>query len=368
MGKELLSEMNKIVFFVYDPSPRIDRRISEFISRGYEVEVYGFANEVNIQYCTNTMYTYNKLANMFSGMPYKERLRNIKSICSIIRKFDKKKTVFYFFTLNVAISILFCRNIKYVYEESDMLFDRCKINILRKAIIGLNKHIIKKSALTVFTSEGFKEFYFGLKEKVNICIVPNRISESVLTLPIPPQRMVNINKLRIGFVGNIRYRTILNVSQVVIAKFPEYEFHYYGNTEGLNESQLQELKNQNGIFFHGHFNNPADLPEIYSSLDFVVCTYDVKGINPRYAEPNKLYEALFFDTPMIVSANSFLSAKVDKLGVGFSIDANDYKDIEDKLKSITLKTYQKYMENLRIIPKKDLISINDHLFERINSL
>ena len=35
--------------------------------------------------------------------------------------------------------------------------------------------------------------------------------------------------------------------------------------------------------------------------DMVVATYDVTIENVRYAEPNKIYEAIFFETPIILS-------------------------------------------------------------------
>lgn len=360
--------MKKIVFFVFDPSPRIDRRIKEFIGNGYEVEVFGFANDVNIKYVTNAQYKYNRLAEMKAGMSYAKRANNIKLILDVIKSYDKKSTIFYFFTLNVAVATLLTPGIKYIYEESDMLFDRCGKEILKKTVIAVNKRIIKKSALTVFTSEGFGEFYYGKNVPSNICVVPNRVSVDCLNLPIVERTSFDPNCIRIGFVGNIRYQSILNVSKVVSEKFPQYEFHYFGNTEGLTEDQKQELKAQANVICHGLFKNPTDLPAIYSSIDVVVCTYDVKGVNPRYAEPNKLYEAIYYRTPMMVSSGSFLADKVDRLGIGFSVDADNMADIESKIRCLSSESYSKYMESLSAIPQKSAVSINDDLFARVSQL
>lgn len=360
--------MKKIVFFVFDPSPRIDRRIREFIGNGYEVEVFGFANYVNIKYVTNDVYKYNLLAEMRPGMSYAKRANNIQLIMNVIKKYNKNVTIFYFFTLNVAMATLLTSGIKYIYEESDMLFDRCSKEIIKKIVIAVNKRIIKKSALTVFTSEGFGEFYYGKKVPSNICVVPNRVSVDCLKLPVVKLIPFDPNHIRIGFVGNIRYQSILNVSSVVSEKFPQYEFHYYGNTEGLSEDQKLELKSQANVLCHGLFKNPADLPAIYSSIDVVVCTYDVKGVNPRYAEPNKLYEAIYYRTPMMVSSGSFLADKVERLGIGFSVDADNLADIESKLRSLSCETYNKYLDSLNAIPQKSAVSINDELFARVNKL
>lgn len=79
------------------------------------------------------------------------------------------------------------------------------------------------------------------------------------------------------------------------------------------EIEAESLKDINNIFFHGAFKNPIDLPKIYSKIDFIVATYDTTTLNPQYAEPNKIYEAIFFRTPIIVSYNSYLANKVNKL-------------------------------------------------------
>ena len=44
-------------------------------------------------------------------------------------------------------------------------------------------------------------------------------------------------------------------------------------------------------------------------------------MNVKYAEPNKLYETIFFRRPIIVSSGTFLASKVKKLGIGYDADA-----------------------------------------------
>ena len=128
------------------------------------------------------------------------------------------------------------------------------------------------------------------------------------------------------------------------------------------------IKNTGRIFFHGTFKNPDDLPHIYSQLDFVVATYDVSGINPRYAEPNKLYEAIFFRTPIIVSRNSFLEHKVKELGVGFSVNALDDNDIVSQINAITPDIYKDYVSKLESIEKESVVTSNEELIHKVLSL
>ena len=359
--------MKDIIFFVFDPSPRIDRRITEFIENGYNVEVYGFANEINIKYCKNKLYTYNQIGYMGPKLSYLTRIRNLKLIIKIIKSKKSDNVLFYFFTLNVSIASLFCHKIKYIYEESDMLFDRFRSHFLRWITVIVNKCVIRRSTYTVFTSAGFSRFYFGPKAPDNVIIIPNKVNKNCLLLPKIPKQSMSLSHLKIGFVGNIRYETILNISQVVNDSFPNFEFHYYGNTEGLPSRLYDRLVSQKGnVVLHGLFKNPDDLPKIYSNLDFVVCAYDVTKVNPRYAEPNKLYEALYYDTPMIVSENSFLADKVLELGIGFSVNADDFDDIRNQLNNITVDIYQQYVANIKIIPKEQVVNINKELFYKVS--
>lgn len=356
--------MSKIVFFIFDPSPRIDRRIREFINEGYEVEVYGLANDNNIKYCTNNIYKYNLLAEMRPGMPYMERVSHIKKILQIIDA--KGDCVFYFFTLNVAIATLFRRKLRFIYEESDMLFDRFSNCLLQKFVIAINKRIIRKSLQTVFTSEGFADYYYEDSIPANISFIPNKVSIECLKLDEVPKSVPDFKQLKFGFVGNIRYQSILNVSNFISEK-TSHQFHYYGNAESLNSEQKRLLTIPN-VFMHGLFSNPKDLPSIYSSIDFVVCTYDINGINPRYAEPNKLYEAIFFRTPIIVSCNSFLAKKVERLGIGFSFDPNSIDDISTKISSITPDLYKKMCRNLNSISRLTAVNKNDDFFKKLDCL
>lgn len=354
-----------VVFFVFDPSPRIDRRIREFIGEGYEVEVYGLANEKNIRYCRNDVYIYQLIAEMRPGMPYLERASHLKKILQVIDR-QRNDTLFYFFTLNVAIVTLLRRNIRFIYEESDMLFDRFNNRFLQKLVIAINKRIIKRSLQTVFTSEGFADYYYGDIVPNNVSFITNRVSSECLKLDYKPSSPPDFEHLKFAFVGNIRYQSILNVSSY-ISDCTQHEFHYYGNAESLSKVQLSKL-DMPRVHMHGLFSNPGDLPSIYSSIDFVVCTYDINGVNPRYAEPNKLYEAIFFRKPIIVSCNSFLAKKVERLGIGLSLDPNSSDDINSVLSTITPESYNRMIKNLNGIPQLSAVNINDGFFKKLEDL
>lgn len=360
--------MNKVVFFVFDPSPRIERRIEDFVDAGFNVEVYGYKYDVvNVDYCNSPKYKYNVLATIPHAVSYKRRVKGLKEIKKVVKKYHKGETLFYFFSLNVAAIAPFL-GIKYVYEESDMLFDRFGKKALRRLVVDFNKYVIKKSAITVMTSEGFAQFYYGEKRPENIEFVLNKVNAKCLRLHKINKPAFDSNHIKFGFAGNIRYKATLNLAEVIARLYPQHEFHFYGNTEALSNAALAPLKQYSNIHFHGLFKNPDDLPSIYASIDFCVCNYDITGINPRYAEPNKLYEAMFFDTPIMVSPETYIGQKVKKQNIGFEIDSYDEKLVKETIDAIDEELFKKLQRNIMAIKKETLVTDNSSLVKRIKAL
>ena len=185
-------------------------------------------------------------------------------------------------------------------------------------------------------------------------LIPNRLSSKVLNLPSYAKN--ESTALRIGFVGFPRYNSVINFIKVYCENYPQHEFHVYGGPISDEFSKLKEYKN---CIFHGIFSSPEDLPKIYSEIDLVLSTYDVSYENVKYAEPNKLYEAIYFETPIIVSSRTFLSEKVEKLGIGYSINALNDDEIINLIKNLTIESLREKINNESLIHKKDLVDKND---------
>lgn len=88
------------------------------------------------------------------------------------------------------------------------------------------------------------------------------------------------------------------------------------------------------IQYYGKFKNPEELPQIYKNIDINVACYDTSTQNERIAEPNKLYESLFFSKPLVVSENTFLASRVKEYGCGYVINPFDDQSIIDFVKSL----------------------------------
>ena len=346
--------MKTIVFIV----PSIDdshyrNRIIEFIEKGYEVRVYGFCR------CNkerNLPYSYKVLGNI-ENASYSNRVRlYIQSFNRLGKKY--KDTLFYLCGLDIAMSFRFINpSHQYIYEECDLV--HTYMGQVKYLLEWIDKRIIKKSLLTITTSEGFINYHFKGVKPDNVCLVENKLNHNIIGYKIQ-EKPFDKDNLSIGFVGLPRFDSVYNFIDVYCRNFPQYTFHVFG---GPVSDKFNTLKKYPNCKLHGFFNNPADLPEIYGTIDVVLSTYDTKYENVRYAEPNKIYESIYFETPIIVSSNTFLAEKVKRLGIGFDIDAMSEVEIVNFVSSLNNEIVNAKSKAAKDIDKRNTLNINEHLFK-----
>lgn len=337
------------------------KRIEEFIINGYIVEVYSFFRDnvtppcsfpiINIGSFSNDLSYLNRIGIMYKG------------IKTVLKKTKYDRCVYYLIRDDVALLYsLMCRK-PYIFEEADMTHLNIGNALLRNLLELRIKYIIRKSILSVFRSEGFLNCHFGNDIPENTYVIPNRLHPSIEQLPSCDKQAIDSRHLKIGFVGGIRYYSIFRFAKTLLEHFPNHEMHFYGfcQTE-KDKNKFFQLKKYSNCTFHGKFDSPKDLPSIYSKIDLVLSTYDVVGINSRYAEPNKLYESIYFQTPIIVSSGTFIAEKVARLGVGYDVDATDESKIVDFIHRLTAEDIGQKAACAAKIDKKSCINENGEFF------
>lgn len=360
----------KIIFIVNAlHMQRCVKRINEFTERGYDVEAYGFDRGVSVKNTPKSC-VIKVVGKIDTSQNYLKRSSTFyRGINSVIQATSKYNCVYYLFGMDIALFFRLQSNRPYLYEESDLAHTYMKPRFVVRFFEFLDRRLIKKSALTVFTSEGFIKYHFGDKIPSNVIVVPNRLPSSIESYHILPPKAFNSEHLSIGFVGFLRFKAVFNFARVFCEAFPASEFHFYGTTNIESDRLLFEpLKSLQNCFFHGAFKYPDELPEIYNRLDLVVATYDTEFENVRYAEPNKIYESIYFETPIIVSDGTYLASKVLRLGVGYSIDAMNDEAIIDFVKKLTWEDLKEKINNAHMIDKAETLNNNNHLFSRLRSL
>ena len=350
----------KIIFIV--PSITISHyksRVLEFVVNGYDVEVYGYERSTHSKN-KDLPYKFHIIGNIEDGSYIDRVLLYRKNFAELGKKYSDENVIFYLCGLDIAMFFtLINPKAIYIYEECDLVHTYTKVKNILKLI---DRRIIKKSLLSVLTSEGFLKYHFGVNRPDNVCLVENKLNPGILKCKLLEKTKLSNNSLSIGFVGIPRFDSVYNFIDVFCKNFPQHTFHVFG---GPVPEQFQPLDKYSNCHFHGFFNNPVDLPRIYSQIDLVLATYDVECDNVRYAEPNKLYESIYFETPIIVSKGTFLSEKVERLGIGFSINPLDENCIKRFINELSLEEVK---HNITRIDKKYSICNNSHLFNKIEEL
>ena len=355
--------MKKVIFIILSANNSHSRnRIVDFIEHGYDVEVYGFTR-TNQTKAVSLPYTVTILGTL-TDKHYLGRIRlYIDGFLEFRGKYDPNDVVFYLEGLDVA---MFFHSInpmyKFIYEEYDLTHTYTRIKHVLEII---DKWIIKKSLITVTTSEGFIKFHFGAIKPNNVFLLENKLIPDIINHQIKKRKKFDKNHISIGFVGGPRFESVYNFIDVYCRNFPHHVFHIFGGPVPAN---FETLRKYNNCIFHSFFKNPDDLPEIYDKIDLVLSTYDVKFENVRYAEPNKLYESIFFETPIIVSSNTFLAEKVQRLKIGYDINAMDENTIVKFIEQLNENSILELANNARKIDKQYTLNINTEFFSKLKEI
>lgn len=360
----------KIVFIINSISAqRCIKRVEEFINHGYDVDVYGFNRHMKT-HLQPKHFSLEIIGEFCNTLPFQSRVHILlNGINKVLNRYKNNSDVyFYLFQLDVALIFrLLSHGKKYFYEESDLMHTYIKNSFIKKSLEFVDKLIIRKSILSIFTSEGFLIYHYGNKWPENVSIITNRLNVDIENIEKINKRDFEENKLKVGFVGFPRYKSILKFIDIFCSNFPNYEFHVYGEIIDKNKDYFEHLQKYQNCFFHGTFSNPKDLPRIYSNIDIVLSTYDVEYENVRYAEPNKIYEAIYFETPIIVSSGTFLEKKVQRLGIGYSVDTRNDLDVISLIRNLNSTSIERARNACRKIKKSDCLNINTSFFKKIES-
>ena len=343
----------KVVFIVGSiTDSHIVIRIETFLCKGFDIDVYGYTRDVNF---TNKIegVKVNVIGNLENAKYANRIIKGWKAITNIVEAYPRE-TLYYIWGLDIAMVHLIHRT-KYVYEESDIRYAEFRFPLC-SIFKYIDRCVIRHSIASFLTSAGFIDYIGGGNSvRKKIFLFPNKLACSFKDFE---RRKTELNtKLRFSYAGLYRYpNTVLKLAEVIGKSFPQYEFHFYGKGNDAIMALVNELVNKySNVFEHGPFKNPSDLPYIYDNIDIVACNYDIEGENEKMAEPNKLYEAIFFNKPIIVSDNTFLARKVRKLNIGLVIKGKGEKEIYDFVKSIDYADLKFIQKNEANIPKEELI-------------
>lgn len=363
--------MKTLVFIALQLSqPRCIKRIETFHKAGFPIKVYGFDSGLYSSTLSKLPFEVEEIITRDKNIGKFQKIKFFLSTIKRIIKRNKKNSIFYFFGYEIASIAWFLRCKNFIYEEADVTASRSNCNIMRRIMLAIDRTIIRKSKLTVFTSQGFVKYLFGEEQPKNITLMPNKLStyfnaEKKANIV---SSNIDVEHIKFGFIGLIRYpNTIIRFAKVIGKNFPQHEFHFFGDAEKKDYID-DELRSYKNVIMHGTFENPKDLEKIYAKIDISIVCYDTASGNVRIAEPNKLYESIFFETPIVVSSGTFLEERVKEYNVGYAIDSSNDDTIIDFVNKITKSDIDSIIERMKKVPYTELIDSSLTLIKKTKDI
>ena len=358
----------KIVFLTSNINePRVPNRIAEFREQGYELEVFCYCRDPERPFRREDGIEYHILGDVGRGVSsyFKRLFAEYKDVRKIINSYKKRDVVYYLIKNDMALLYYIIGGRQpYIYEEADLRHTYFSSGFMKKLFEYLDKKIIRKSILAVFLSKGFARFHYGDNPvPENVTYIFNKLNPKIVDYPYIKERIPDTGHLKIGFVGSIRFDSVFNFAKVVCSSFPQHEMHFYGLPVADSKDNFEKIKSYKNCVYHGPFSNPSDLPQIYSEIDLLLSTYDTRYDNVKLAEPNKIYESIYFEIPIIVSSGTYLEERVMSMDIGYSLNAMDDEEIKRFISGLSKENMLKKTDNARKIPKEECILDNKVFFD-----
>lgn len=324
------------------PNPRINKRIEVAKAVGKVDLVYWDRDTVDIWDIQHTDIRNHriKIKAEYTN-PLKRIVPTLKFSYNAIKKIKEiNPDVMHVANIDMLIvaaisKMILKNNSKIIYEIADLnqlVVDK-QHTILKKTakwmIINLEKMLIKNIDTLIVTSKKFYEEYYNTSiSKEKVLFIPNMPDIKVFE----KYRKIQKESFTIGFIGAIRYK---NQMKMLIRAAEHCNVKVVFAGAGLDNEIKNLVGDKSFVQYVGKYNYNRDIASLYSKVDVVYSVYDADLKNVRIALPNKLYESVLCELPIIVAKNTYLSEIVEENNIGLSISHNNQQELEEAITKLS---------------------------------
>jgi len=175
------------------------------------------------------------------------------------------------------------------------------------------RKVIGNAALRVISSPAFTQFL-----PVADYILCHNLSVPEGERKFTPREKPANEPIRVSYIGAIAYFEEVKKFIRAVANDNRFIFSIYGS--GIDEGHLEDYCKSakiSNVHFHGAYS-PDSLGRIYSATDIVFNAYGNDTPNVRYLLSNKLYNAAWYQLPIIVTPQTAMAAATGYMG--FQVD------------------------------------------------
>ncbi len=363
----------KILFFIsHQPNPRFVKQIN-FLAKNNKVSLACFQRktladldnsiDLSVQR-TNFGEIPNASSPVKRLLTYATTIKKIKNLIS-----SNQYDIVLVNNLDVLLLYLFSRfnffvkkkNQKVAIEISDLREYVFSNGFMAKGLRALEKRLYSNHIdKLIVTSERYYTFHFEKFFKKEVFVLENKLlSQEIKTSDsVKPQKS---SKTVIGIVGLLLRKDEYIKLFETYKENNEIEIHVHGKGQYRNVVEEYAAKYTN-IKYFGPYNAFTDTEKIYASIDIIYLIYDIHqvSLNNRLALPNKLYECMYYNVPLLCSKDTYLEEKVKEYEVGAAIDYKVEGEIEAGV-SFLMENLESMKVHCKTLDKNLYLGDNDYI-------
>lgn len=216
----------------------------------------------------------------------------------------------------------------------------------------VEKLFIKKTDYVIVTGSMDEEYLTQKYNLKNTLILRNlpRYYKSPMHFDIHANLQIDKGKKIILYQGIILKGRGIELIYNVLKVLPDYVFVVVG--DGDFESYYKELSARmdlvDQVYFLGKLTQ-EELPKVTSAANVGVALIENLSVSYYYALPNKLFEYIMAEVPVLVSTLPQMKEIVDKYEVGFGVDTDNKEEIISALKKLSSDSelYNRFKKNCK---------------------
>lgn len=236
------------------------------------------------------------------------------------------------------------KNVKVFFEVADIreCFIQSSQSITGKIITRILNQVEKVNLTDidclVITSMRFYDMHYKyFVNKNNILFIPN------MPDPMPFKKYIkkNSGNFTVGFIGGIRYldqmKMLVNAAGNVGC---DVLFAGAGGTVCEYNEIFKYCANKAYVTLYGKYDYDKEIAKLYGMVDCIYAIYDADNPNVKIALPNKLYESIYCELPILVAKETYLAEVVTQHAVGIAVPHKCQSELEKTL--YQLRSNQNY--------------------------
>lgn len=340
--------MDLVFLLSHIPNPRMNKRIS--VAKGHFTTCV-ICWDRKITHIWNIYHSDVQHVVLELPLDKKKCFNRLKQTLTFARRASKQLNMLHpkcIYAGNIDMLLIaylysFSRKCHIIYEVADLnkMFVEPQSgvkNIIKHALMRLERHICRKVNYLILTSEQFYDVYYkNLINKERVLVIPNIPNLDAFK---NYKRKIS-GSFTVGFIGGIRYVEQL-INLVEAAQICNIKVLISGSSFDLNEEQKirNYCEGKSYVRFTGQYDYNKTVADLYGQCDCIYSVYDADSFNVRVAIPNRFYETIYCQLPIVVAKQTYLANLVENMQIGVAVNHKDTNELTEVLKKMsTDQTY-----------------------------